>query len=228
MADKKAKETIVVTCESCAARVAGTVEGSYVEYVDEPGFAVRHSLLKCPKCGEPILVWQDDEDARYAQDGEDVDRWSNAKQIYPVENARQLGTSVPDPIRKAFAEALSCFREAKAYTASAIMCRKVLEGVCDSYSAKGGNLASRLKNLADAGKLDKGLYEWSTTVRMAGNEAAHDVSVTVSQEDASDLLDLAEAVAVYLFTFKEKFENFKKRREKQAAKEIDPSAISLE
>jgi hypothetical protein len=48
--------------------------------------------------------------------------------------------------------------------------------------------------------------------RLVGNEAAHDVNITVSREDASDLLDLAEAVAEYLYTIKEKFESFSKRR----------------
>jgi hypothetical protein len=38
------------------------------------------------------------------------------------------------------------------------------------------------------------------------------VKVTVSREDAGDLLDLTEAVLEYLYTFKEKFEAFQKRR----------------
>lgn len=73
-----------------------------------------------------------------------------------------------------------------------------------------------MKDLSDRGELDKRLYKWITTLRMAGNEAAHDVKVTVSRDDASDLLDLTEAVAEYLYTFKEKFEAFQKRRETRA------------
>jgi len=81
---------------------------------------------------------------------------------------------------------------------------------------KKGNLAQRLKALSDQGLLDKRLYEWIETLRVVGNEAAHDVSVTVPREDASDLLELAEAVAEYLYTFKEKFDAFQRRRNTRA------------
>jgi len=215
MTDKKTEETIVVSCDRCDARVAGAVEGSYEKYVDEPGFAVRLLLLRCPECASPILVSQDDEDARFHHD-DDGERWGRPTRMYPESEKRQLGVSVPAQIRKAFAEARSCLDYGKAYTACAIMCRKVLEGVCDSHKAEGNNLANRLKNLSERGELDKRLYEWITTLRIVGNEAAHDVNVTVSREDASDLLDLTEAVTEYLYTFKEKFEAFQKRRVERA------------
>jgi hypothetical protein len=61
---------------------------------------------------------------------------------------------VPEPIRRAFADAVACF-DAKAFTASAIMCRKVLEAVCVAHKAKGAGLAAQLKYLADHGELDR-------------------------------------------------------------------------
>jgi hypothetical protein len=225
MIDKKAKETMVVACNNCDARVAATVEGFYQEYYDEPGFAVRYAFLRCPECKTPILTSQDDEDARFDGEDEEGDRWSKPTRMYPETKLARLGLSVPEPIRKAFAEAKSCFGNGKAYTACAIMCRKVLEGICDSHEAKGSNLAARLKDLSDRGELDKRLYDWITTLRIVGNEAAHDVGVTVSREDASDLLDLTEAVAEYLYTFKEKFETFQERRKgREAGKRTEGKA----
>ena len=210
MADGDSKETLLATCEHCEATVAGIVEGSYNRYIDEPGYSLRWSLLSCPSCQSPILVSQDDEDARYMDEPGDV--WSKPTRLYPSLSDRQLGFAVPGPIRAAFAEARACYNEAKAYTACAIMCRKVLEGVCESHGASKGTLAQRLKQLSDSGQLDKRLFEWTDAMRLVGNEAAHDVNITVSREDASDLLDLAEAVAEYLYTIKEKFESFSKRR----------------
>jgi hypothetical protein len=203
-------ETMLVECGVCEATVAAVVEGSYDRYIEGPGYAIRWSLLSCPVCVTPIVVAQDDDDARYV-DGEG-DRWGRPSRLYPTAPDRQLGVAVPAPIRTAFAEARACYTEAKAYTACAIMCRKVLEGVCNSHGAATGTLASRLKQLSDSGQLDKRLFEWTTALRMVGNEAAHDVDITVSREDAGDLLDLAEAVAEYLYTFKEKFDNFQARR----------------
>lgn len=211
MASKKSKEIIVANCSRCSARVSATVEGNYHQYLDDPGFSVRWALLKCPTCLSAILVAQDDEEARFGH-GDPDEPWSDTRVLYPVVNRRQLGQAVPEPIRRAFTEARTCFDDAKAYTACAIMCRKVLEGICDSHNAKKGNLAQRLKSLSDQGILDKRLYEWIDTLRVVGNEAAHDVAITVAREDASDLLELAEAVSEYLYTFKEKYDAFQSRR----------------
>lgn len=211
MAKKTSKELIVVNCTRCSARVSGTVEGQFNEHLDEAGFTVRWSLLKCPTCFAAILIAQDDEAARYGG-SDDGELWADTRVLYPVNKRRELGAAVPEPIRTAFGEARTCFDDARAYTACAIMCRKVLEGICDSHGAKRGSLAQRLKSLADQGVLDKRLYEWIDTLRVVGNEAVHDVSVTVSKEDAADLLELAEAVAEYLYTFKEKYDAFQSRR----------------
>ncbi|MFO1248910.1 MAG: DUF4145 domain-containing protein [Alphaproteobacteria bacterium] len=219
MANKaKEKETIIIHCDHCEAKVAATVEGEYDKHFDEIDFAMRYTLLRCPECHIAMLGAQDDEESRYSPLGlEDDDRWSRATRLFPASDQRKLGTAIPEPIRQTFAEALDCFEKSKSYTASAIMCRKVLEGVCDSHGAKKGNLATRLKDLYDKGELDKRLFDWITALRIAGNEAAHDVNVTVSREDAGDLLDLTEAVAEYLYTFKEKFDEFQKRRKSKGS-----------
>lgn len=47
---------------------------------------------------------------------------------------------------------------------------------------------------------------------ISGNEAAHDVNVTISAEDARDILEFTNALLEYVFTFRDKFEEFKKRR----------------
>src|SRR5262249_10982762 len=127
VAGKAGKETIVVPCTECEATVAGIVQGSYVVYAEEPGFYVRWSLLSCPSCESAVLVVQDDEDASYG--GGSGERWGKPTRLYPDMDDRQLGPAVPTPIRAAFSEARACYKEAKAYTACAIMCRKVLEGV---------------------------------------------------------------------------------------------------
>jgi hypothetical protein len=209
------KQTILIVCETCDARVQATVEGSYVEFEEGPSVSIRFLLLRCPECRSPLLASQNDEDGRYFAGAGDPDPWGGVERLYPDTRRRHLGVSVPEAIGKAFDEARACFETAKAYTACAIMCRKVLDGVCDSHDAKGDNLAQRVKDLAEQGVLDKRLLEWITAVRVVGNEAAHDINITVSREDASDLLDLAEAVTEYLYTFKEKFDAFQKRRHRR-------------
>jgi hypothetical protein len=220
----KSKPTEVVECSECDARVAATVESSYDVFLDDPGFTIRYLFLKCPRCASAILAHQDDEDARYGQNPE---RWSIPIRLYPPASTRQLGVSVPEPIRNAFVEAVACF-EAKAFTASAIMCRKVLEAVCVAHHAKGRGLAAQLKYLADKGEFDKRLFDWISALRVAGNEAAHDVGVTISREDAGDLLDFAEVVTEYMYTFREKYAAFQRRRSARTNKDKSGFDVDLE
>ena len=49
-------------------------------------------------------------------------------------------------------------------------------------------------------------------MRVAGNEAAHDVQVQVSPQDANDMLEFTRALLEYVFTFRRRFERFKERR----------------
>ncbi len=48
------------------------------------------------------------------------------------------------------------------------------------------------------------LFEWADALRIAGNEAAHDVKVTTSKEDARDILELTNALLEYVFTFRDR------------------------
>lgn len=68
--------------------------------------------------------------------------------------------------------------------------------------------------MKDGGLIDERLFEWSDALRHAGNEASHDVNVTVSQADATDIIEFTNAILDYLFSYRDRFEKF---REDQAA-----------
>jgi hypothetical protein len=92
------------------------------------------------------------------------------------------------------------------------MCRKTLEGICAAHGAAGKNLAQSLKKLRDDGTIDQRLFEWAEELRLFGNEAAHDVNVTIAPQDADDIVDFTRALIEYVFTFQERFQAFKQRR----------------
>lgn len=192
---------MILECSRCEA----TVEAPKLfEYVDEDfaGPQGRWTLARCPKCSLPILTLQCD----YG-DGFDADP---PARMYPARN-RSLGFAVPEPIRVAFAEAQLCFR-AKAYTASAIMCRKVLEGLCSEHGVKERGLSASLKKLKENGTIEARLFEWAEALRTLGNEAAHGVHSAISVQDAKDIIEFTEALSEYVFTYRDKFERFKQRR----------------
>ncbi|WP_432052077.1 DUF4145 domain-containing protein [Streptomyces xiamenensis] len=137
--------------------------------------------------------------------------------IWP-EQLRPLSHQVPQPLRREHEEARQCFK-AKAYTATAVMVRRTLEGVCSDQGVSGANgrpkpLVKMLEQLKSDGKIDGRLLEWAQALRVLGNEGAHFTGSGVSRQDAADGLALAEALLDYLYVLAAQFEVFKARRTK--------------
>jgi hypothetical protein len=161
-----------------------------------------YTLVKCSACSDISLLLTalfDDYDA---------------DSVYPAA-PRSMGSAVPSTVQRCFEEARICY-QARAYTASAIMCRRTLETLALDRGADAGNLAKSLTNLKDRGDIDQRLFDWSDALRLAGNSAAHDVAASISRVDASDMNDLTEAVIDYVYVFQERYQSFKNRRAGQA------------
>jgi len=196
---------MLVECANCEAIVDGELIADYIDVDEESGMAGKYSFLKCPRCSRPFIMLQVDDSFGF-QGG----NWDEPKRLYPpIEMG--VSQSIPNPLRLAYDEARSCFR-VKAYTATAIMCRKTLEGIADENKITARNLAASLKEMKDKGIIENRLYEWADTLRISGNEAAHGVNSQVSHQDAKDILEFTHALLEYVFTFQEKFEQFKKRQ----------------
>ena len=192
---------MLIECETCEAVVDAQVLHSY-EYFDQKGRPGKYSFLKCPKCKSPFLVVK-----KFCEHG-----WDKPYRIYPPQDKR-VNPSFPKPIRDSYQEALSCFK-AKSFTAAAIMCRKTLEGICVEHEIKAGNLASGLKEMKEKGLIESRLFEWAEALRIAGNKAAHDVNVSISNQDAKDIIEFTDALLEYVFTFRDKFNEFIIRRQR--------------
>jgi hypothetical protein len=187
---------MIVECKKCEARVDAKLITTHTvnDFLES-----RFHLLICPKCDSAFLITEDIM-------GETV--------LFPP-NENSVNPNLPKPLQSSYSEALACYK-VKSFTATAIMCRKTLEGICVEHEVKGHNLVSSLKELREKGIIESKLYEWADALRISGNEAAHDVNVTVSAEDARDILEFTKALMEYVFTFRDKFEEFKKRRDSKS------------
>jgi hypothetical protein len=205
---------MILECKHCEAVVNVEELFSYDDrYQHDP--PAKWTLGKCPSCRFPMLAVQED----YGTGWEE-----SATRVYPPQ-AKQLGRSIPAPIRQAYREAVLCFKT-KAFTASAIMCRKTLEGLCVEHGVKARNLSQSLKELKERGLIEGRLLEWAEALRNFGNEAAHDVGVTIAAQDAKDIIEFTEALIEYVFTYRDQFESFQKRRKaNEAVKKKDTNAI---
>lgn len=196
---------MILYCKTCAARVNAEPLKHYGRGDPAEGPPERVSFLACPSCRDPFVVLQED----YGNDQHGNDHLSDPEVLFP--QVARLNPNLPKPILAAYSEADTCFR-ARSYTAAAIMCRKTLEGLCAEHGVTGKQLVGQLKELRDRGIIENRLFEWADALRISGNEAAHDVAVTVSQEDARDILEFTNALLEYVFTFRDKFDAWKKRR----------------
>ena len=194
---------MLTECKSCQATVDAAVIGSYDALDQEFGNPVKFTLAKCPRCDAPLLLAQDDFG----------NGWDEPARLFPPRDDL-VGWAIPDKIRKAYIEAVRCFN-AKAFTASAIMCRKTIEGVCQQQGVSERTLKLALNELRSRGIIEGRLFEWADELRLAGNEAAHDVDVEFSTQDAGDAVEFTKALLEYVYTFREKFEQFKQRRQKR-------------
>jgi hypothetical protein len=115
------------------------------------------TLMACDECDRALLFRQID-----TGDGSEalVRAWPEAE--------RPLNPAIPEALRNEQDEARRCNR-AKAYTATVVMIRRTLEGVCDNQRT----LVRSLDKLRDEGRLDARLYEWATELRLLGYEGAH-------------------------------------------------------
>jgi hypothetical protein len=158
------------------------------------------SLIQCEHCDSPSLVRQDD-----ASEAAPVEIWPASQ--------RTLHEGIPHGVREGVIEARKCF-EAGAFLATAVMVRRAIEGFCADQGANHNTLHRSLRELVQRNVIDERLLEWADGLRVLGNVGAHFKDhATVSKQDASDALDLIEAMLDYVYVFTAKFEQFKTRRD---------------
>ena len=114
---------MIIECSNCRQYVEAKQAGSYWRHFEGREPSRRYTLLACTTCQEPILVGQTN-----IGNMAEGDKWDTPFVVFPQGDIR-VNPRAPIEIRAAFQEACTCYRT-QAFTASAIMCRKTLEGIC--------------------------------------------------------------------------------------------------
>lgn len=205
-------QNLTIRCSNCERFVAGVVRGGYS--VNDDWSELRYTLVSCPDCSDPFVLQHEGNETHDYNDCRYTD-WGPPRVIFPADPGA-LDSSVPENIARSYLEARDVFIQCSGYTASAIMCRRTLEGICKHLGADGRNLKSKLDNLHKKALIDERIHQWADYVlRGLGNEAVHDVDQVISREDAEAALDFTKAIIEYLFVFQAAFDRFKERREKK-------------
>ncbi len=196
---------MIVDCHICKIKIEGTEISNYIlEDSFDPINKLKYTFLKCPKCEKPILVVQ-----RLEFDFMQF-TYGDPNQLYPNDDF-YVNPTIPENLRNALLESIQCYKSG-ADTATVIMCRRTIEGFCSIKKINERTLAKSIEKLKDNGIINEQLFEWANELRISGNEAAHNIEATFSSVDSKDILDFTIAILDFSYSFKEKFENFKKRR----------------
>lgn len=196
---------MLIECDNCSALVEGKEVASYTQEMEWDWVqSLKFTLCRCSQCSSPLLVQQ-----KYETNYEYELVWGNPKKLYP-NNQFHINPVIPEQLQKALLECIQCFK-ANAYTATTIMCRRTIEGFSLLKGVEEKNLDKAIKKLKEQGVINDQLYEWANQLRLAGNEAAHNIKSEFTEIDAKDVLDFTIAILDFTYSFKDKFDKFKAR-----------------
>lgn len=164
--------------------------------------SARYSIAFCPKCESVFL---------HAAATSEPSGSPYEAMLFPTSNRRDV-PGLPEPVHRTFRSAQSCFDTGN-FEPCVVMSRKCLEAVCAFLGEADGPLAARLRGLRASGRIEAKLYEWADELRLVGNDAAHDLNIQISKQDAVDSLDFVEAILLYVLALDQRFRDFRARRE---------------
>lgn len=210
------KESFDVFCPQCnilidakvIAKGAGGFRSNAINPMDEVDAEYHgdyYHVCVCRRCNQPFLVRQ----SLYGIPGE-FETVTEETVLYPNES-KLLPEALPDSVKAAYDQAARSFH-VSLFEPCVLMSRKCLEAVCKILNADGKNLSARLDRLYQDGHIDSRLLNWAHQIRLVGNEAAHDIEMMVTKEDARDIFDFTEAILVYIFSLTKRFEELQNRR----------------
>ena len=172
----------------------------------------EYALVQCSECHKVSVQIREDFGQGFQDDKPGI--------VYPAK--RSLSRDVPEPLRREFKEAQACF-SAKAYEATVVMVRRILEGTCKENNVQERNLVKSLQKLKADGLIDDKIAEWADALRVLGNEGAHYTGRRVSRDDSEDALAFAEALLDHIYVLRKRFDEFARRRANKRASKTRPS-----
>jgi hypothetical protein len=199
---------MLVHCPDCNISVECEEFGFYERQGDP--FPDKFTLLKCARCFDPLLVAQ-----RYYPDIGD-EGFGRANILYPMKDFH-INPAIPELLRRALFEVELCLK-AGAYTSSVVMCRRALEGFAILNGVSERNLKDAILSLSEKEIINQQLYEWADQLRLSGNEAAHNIEVEFSAQDARDIFEFTIAILDFTYSYKIKFRDFQERKAKAMSK----------
>lgn len=160
-------------------------------------FTDFYQLLLCPSCNTVnVIKTSHDSEHSYPIDDDEDDYEITVEYLFPRIKSGNF-KNLPSLVEKSYAIATK-LRKIEPI-ASVIFSRKSLEAICVDQKATGRDLKGKIDNLAQKGAIPELLKEAAHSVRLLGNEGAHELDAEVSADDAETLLALCDAIIGYVY-----------------------------
>jgi hypothetical protein len=167
------------TCGYCSKTVS-SILGSFFAANEGNGQPSGWAYI-CPNC-KGLNIW--DEDGRR----------------YPTPLLGEPIDHVPAPLTAAYNEARRCTWTG-CYTASVLLCRKMLMNIAVEQHAKEGlTFKEYITYLSEAGFVPPNGKAWVDHIKDKGNEATHAIAL-MKEEDARDLLTFIGMLLRFIYEF---------------------------
>jgi hypothetical protein len=215
-------ETVAIHCPFCGQLATFTLTD---HALDDRRNTMAASGM-CPGCGKVVRFWLVDPNIAQ-QGGLKCQEFC----IYPTPSLNRTPMKgmdkTPPDIRRAYASAVAVFN-AGVWTATAVCCRRVLEGIVKNLQredSQSGPLSQQLENLKTSVDLTKPLTSLADALRKGGNLGAHfdDLEREPDQATASRMVDFLEYLMDYLYVLPAEVESFHNTIARQN-RDTNPSA----
>lgn len=192
------------------------------DYESDPG---RFNLdVHCPRCGHLVRVLPQTDPIYHISSYTDTSAYlivrcprhlcdvffviydrlnRRVRRIFPFPDtsASDFHSSIPEPIRRDFAESRRCWF-ADAHKGVVVMCRRVMQLIVVDKGANGSRLIDQIDDLHSKGLITKSLHDAAHEIRHFGNFGAHprdDGLDDIKEEDADLILKLTNQFLIDLY-----------------------------
>ena len=195
----------------------------YFNNEDGDPFGDKVMLGKCPGCSI-ALVGRAEQLTFEGYQADEADTYSDVVRVFPFPPKQFTSYRIPRPLNQSLLEADRSF-QAGANIAACVMLGRALEALCrdqleEKAEAKADEktkpkrrvmLGSGIKELRDQKIIDDRLYDWSVSLQVMRNLAAHPEDITVSRQDVEDLQAFVYAITEYVYDLTDRYNEFKER-----------------
>ncbi len=166
-----------------------------IEWIGPIFMVTTYDVLLCPSCnGANVYATIFDSEHFGGASGDDY--LVNTQILYPNPRLANLD-SLPKLVEKSYSIAFRLRRIEP--IASVVFSRKSIEAICVDQGVDGANLRDKIDALADKGIIPPLLRDAAHSVRLIGNDGAHELDLDIDRGEAESLLALCEAIMAYVY-----------------------------